>query len=522
MKPSRGFLLLLPLVTSAYSPFKTIRSTEHERKPQYLSTSVGLTCLGDHDPQPNLLKFDPSGLLDSTSRKPEIYTKALLELKRLEEEPLCHRIAAQLLMKNCQGLDTLSDDGYQFNSVQIQRHHVESFAASLAICDLERGRFKIPDACSLFTSSILLSTLQTGSSGLDVSPEQVGECLEALGQHHSHWSTWLSYRDKALLFCRAARIDIDKDQAILLHKQLVQVMASLADAMERDLQALKEAMADHIVATDSYFDGIMVHAEFLKSKVLQTFNSFSANIEDISSSVDAATRSCKDVERVTKNISEMVIANSADLAAAHKESMEQQSQVTKSHLSQLATLANEMESSLGRAGITTEMILEMLMATYEQQQAIYHDIEFMLARSKNVTDFLIEHGENVEMISLVASDIHEKLGKTALSLKQTSRSSTGGLAVLVFSSLVTLMTGNYGLPPSLARNAGLLITGLAIGGGLNIYLDWASTANATYPISSTQLTRKWIQALPATVIDPNVASDALSMTTQLEAPSRPT
>lgn len=122
-------------------------------------------------------------------------------------------------MSNCQGLETSSEDDYQYNSAQLQRHHVESFAASLAICDLERGRFKIPNACSLFTSSVLLSASQTGTNALDVSPEHVGQCLEALGQHHSHWNTWLSYRDKSLLFCRAARIDIDKGKALLLCPQ---------------------------------------------------------------------------------------------------------------------------------------------------------------------------------------------------------------------------------------------------------------------------------------------------------------
>lgn len=134
----------------------------------------------------------------------------MLELKRLEEEPICHRVAVQLLMNNCQGLEGLSDSEYQLESAHIQRHHVESFAASLAICDLERGGFIIPSACRPFTSSFLLKASQEGKGNLQVTPDQVGLCLGALGQDHSHWSTWLSYRDKAQLFCRASRLDIDK------------------------------------------------------------------------------------------------------------------------------------------------------------------------------------------------------------------------------------------------------------------------------------------------------------------------
>lgn len=134
----------------------------------------------------------------------------MLELKRLEEEPICHRVAVQLLMNNCQGLENIGESEYQLESANVQRHHVESFAASLAICDLERGAFVIPPACRPFTSSYLLRASREGNGQLQVTPDQVGSCLGALGQEHSHWMTWLSYRDKALLFCRASRLDIDK------------------------------------------------------------------------------------------------------------------------------------------------------------------------------------------------------------------------------------------------------------------------------------------------------------------------
>ena len=156
------------------------------------------------------LNFNAQELLDSKSRKSEVYTKAMFELKRLEEKPVCHRVAVQLLMDNCQGLENAGESEYQFESAHLQRHHVESFAASLAICDLERGGFFIPSACLPFTSSSLMRATRDQKGNLQVSPDQVGLCLGALGQDHSHWMTWLSYRDKTLLFCRAARFGIDK------------------------------------------------------------------------------------------------------------------------------------------------------------------------------------------------------------------------------------------------------------------------------------------------------------------------
>lgn len=151
----------------------------------------------------------------------------MLELKRLEEQPVCHRLAAQLLMNNCRGLDGVDAENYDFNSVHLQRHHVESFAASLAICDLERAKFTIPRSCSPFRSLALHQAAHDGKGRLEVSAEEVGDCLESFGQDQSHWSTWLSYRDKALLFCKAARLEIDKGTSVKLLLPTCMVLINL-------------------------------------------------------------------------------------------------------------------------------------------------------------------------------------------------------------------------------------------------------------------------------------------------------
>lgn len=133
----------------------------------------------------------------------------MVELKRLEDEPLCHRTATQILLNSCQVLDESDSHEYNVQSGRIQRHHVESLAASLAICDMEH-RFVIPPACSCLRMPALLDAVQDTTMKLEITSEQVGACLEALGQDHSHWNTWLSYRDTALLLCQASRIDIEK------------------------------------------------------------------------------------------------------------------------------------------------------------------------------------------------------------------------------------------------------------------------------------------------------------------------
>lgn len=134
----------------------------------------------------------------------------MLELKRLEEEPICHRVAAQILMSNCEGLEDISQKEYDLYSGRVQRHYVESLAASLAICDMERSSMTVPDACESFRLPALIRASQEAEGKLQVSQNEVGDCLKGLGKDPSHWLSWTSYRDNCLLICQAARSDIDK------------------------------------------------------------------------------------------------------------------------------------------------------------------------------------------------------------------------------------------------------------------------------------------------------------------------
>lgn len=55
-------------------------------------------------------------------------------------------------------------------------------------------------------------------------------------------------------------------------------MKDLADGMESELRNLKESMAEHARATGSYFEGVMAHAEHMKSKFHGTFESLSNDV----------------------------------------------------------------------------------------------------------------------------------------------------------------------------------------------------------------------------------------------------
>ena len=140
----------------------------------------------------------------------DAYATALIELQQLESEPLCHRIAARLLVGNCQLLDGQNEATVLTDTGRAARDFVDFFAASLAICDLERANFDIPAPCYKFRETVLAKLPAPSKPQLHVATAEIDMCLEGLASSDSAWSTWVSYRHKALRFCEAARAENEK------------------------------------------------------------------------------------------------------------------------------------------------------------------------------------------------------------------------------------------------------------------------------------------------------------------------
>lgn len=146
------------------------------------------------------------------SHLPKIYAAAIKELQDLESEPLCHRTAARLLVNDCQMLEGKDEATVLTGSGRKIRDFVDFYAASLAICDLERGSFVIPTACARFREGPLSQLPMSQQHQLHVSSREIDSCLTGLAKSDSAWSTWVSYRHKALRFCEAARADNEKSK----------------------------------------------------------------------------------------------------------------------------------------------------------------------------------------------------------------------------------------------------------------------------------------------------------------------
>ncbi|PHH86049.1 hypothetical protein CDD83_10824 [Cordyceps sp. RAO-2017] len=218
-------------------------------------------------PQP--VHHDSSRPIGSKHRSSSIYELALSELQELESEPLCHRIAARLLVNNCQLLDGHDEASVLTDSGRATRDFVDFFAASLAICDLERASFLIPPPCSKFRESVLAKIPVPSKPHLHVSPSEIDSCLQGLARSDSAWNTWVSYRHKALRFCDAARVENEKDKNIHLFQRITKVLDRLTSQAESDLEARFEALNQVFRDTSANLEGIKPRLSDLKSGLVE-------------------------------------------------------------------------------------------------------------------------------------------------------------------------------------------------------------------------------------------------------------
>lgn len=160
---------------------------------------------------------------------PDIYAKALIELRGFDTKPLCHRVAARNLINNCQLLDGKGGDADLLvdggGSRQVA-DFVDSFSASLAICDLERAGFDTHAACTKFREDAIAKWPLPSKPRLHVTSREIGACLAALAKSDAAWTTFMSYKMKASYFCEAARSDVEKGKWCLVS----QVFSKLTQA----------------------------------------------------------------------------------------------------------------------------------------------------------------------------------------------------------------------------------------------------------------------------------------------------
>ncbi|KAF4637662.1 hypothetical protein G7Y89_g427 [Cudoniella acicularis] len=455
MKLSHLFtLVLLPMSTLAFNIFNGRSQT---------------VALGIENPKSSdsLSGLKSNRLLVSKTPKPELYTKAMLELKRLEEEPLCHRMAAQLLMNTCRGIQDISEDTLKSTEASIRSIHVESFAAALTICDLEQVNGPVPEQCRPLGSAALHQAYSENRETLIVEPELVGDCIEALFNNDKNWATWLHRRNSGLLFCRAASLDMDKDQLFQSQKRLVQIMTEFASDLDRELRDLKDNMQTHVREADSYFESFMSHVENLGSKLQGSLGTVSDDVQNVASAMKHIRESGVDIQRFLKDVFHAAVQGNAEMAARQEQALAVTTDNVQVRLENVNEMAERTEAYALMLGKAMGDISQKIEVLAEQQMIMGQKSEAILVTLSNTTELFQAHTDQLEQANVAASRIHDSLGNVAavtnVITKLTNDLNIGGSlgdwVIRLAGPPTAMLFGSYGLPPSLARNALLFISG---------------------------------------------------------------
>ncbi|KAI8303615.1 Nitrilase [Colletotrichum sp. SAR11_59] len=303
--------------------------------------------------------------IQPASRLPNIYAVAMQELQELESEPLCHRIAARLLVNNCQLLDGKDDATVLIDSGRQIRDFVDSYAASLAICDLERGSFDIPSGCAPFRENSLAQIPDSKFPRLHVSPQQIDSCLSGLARSDSAWNTWVSYRHKALRFCEAARADNDKTQSIRLHQRLTEVLSKLSEGVEQELEAHLHAINTRATEVTDQLRRIIPDVDRVRDSIQDMDRTLSQQIMETAQASQHAMRNgledAQNLQQLLGVLLRTVLSSNAEVAASHEIAITAFKDRTESDLGVvMAALASAAVSS---ASLQSQMELSHLRVT---------------------------------------------------------------------------------------------------------------------------------------------------------------
>ncbi|KAH8161112.1 hypothetical protein CIB48_g7138 [Xylaria polymorpha] len=409
-----------------------------------------------------------SQLLRAGTQPPTSYEIALNELQELESEPLCHRIAARLLVNNCQLLEGKDEATVLTDSGRKIRDFVDSYAASLAICDLERGRFAIPTECTKFQEPTLSQLPVQNAAHLHVTSTEIDSCLSGLGASDSAWNTWISYRHKALRFCEAARADNDKAQNIILFQRLTKIMSRLANGVDVEIDQrmnnlnLRTQEVEEKIESLSPLLGKLQHD--LEHADMMLSHHLLQGIKKSHDQVNSGLQSAAHLERMLQVILRDVLDGHAEAAAMHDQSLQLMSRRASSEMDVMvgsmaaavaatAALQNEIEASRIRSAD-----LESRQDNLEQGMQRLIDISDTLASKYDAHTDLLRQAQNI------TNEILNTLEDTAASaaavgdgfLGQTSLKSWW---LYIWCPVVSLVMGSYGLPPSMLRNFGLIALG---------------------------------------------------------------
>ncbi|KAH7312355.1 hypothetical protein B0I35DRAFT_488002 [Stachybotrys elegans] len=441
---TRQLLVSILLIQTAFA--FGVRSFSWIRRDDRASSDLSKRWGGSHT--------SSSAIVNSQAKSADMYSLAIDELQAMELEPLCHRVAARLLVHHCQVLDGQDEATVLTDTGRAARDFVDAYAASLAICDLERGSFSIPSVCSKFREPTLSRIPPPTTPQLHATSTEIDGCLEGLARSDAAWNTWLSYRHKALRFCEAARAENEKDQTIQVYQAVTSIMRRLTTQIEKDLERRFEWLEEKFQQTHESLQGLAPHVKTMQSdledlkelvsdgimspvQILETLlRTVSTNTDNLVVSHQSAVQSTTD--QINQQAGAMMTAIQAVMLTAS--SLQHDIDISKTQAIELGKQQDRLEEKMVRlAGLADSLTLKQ-----DQHQT-------SLDKARLMTDEVLR----------TLNTISESASTFGSSFRQAF--SWSGWWPYIYCPAATLFLGSYGLQPSAARNFILVSIGELVG-----------------------------------------------------------
>ncbi|KAJ5755934.1 hypothetical protein N7533_005477 [Penicillium manginii] len=186
-----------------------------------------------------------------------IFIEAVQLLDSMKSSPSCNRVAVTRLVTSCQfvgGKETGDSNTYEYETLDRIR---SIYAARLAICELSGAGASVPSPClpvavsqpptSNFRFPFTSKPRSSPDTSIDLLPEDLlRQCLKALESRPQWWTSYSNNRQNAMVICQAARIEVEREELLDLHRAIVKTSSKLHEGLGAALDnAALEASQHH-------------------------------------------------------------------------------------------------------------------------------------------------------------------------------------------------------------------------------------------------------------------------------------
>ncbi|KAL9005416.1 MAG: hypothetical protein Q9188_001810 [Gyalolechia gomerana] len=435
-------------------------------------------------------------LKNSPDSQSQIYGHALQLLESLRVSPSCNRLAASALIHSCQSID-----GSNTETEKSLEDLKSVYAAQLAICEVTDAGSKPPGPCEPFSPN---KDFQFGrklnhdshrhGGTANALKGKLSSCLQSLESRPQHWTSYSNNRQNAVVMCQAARMHIEKDDLIKLHKSMVDTTSGANAALAQAVAAANEAMARQAqfgkevnlfqqqimrdlessrTETRSYLGHLMKHVDSTLQGIINHLSTRLRDVDNEATNVQEALRSsaaeANDLRSNIGRVFQQAVEGSAELAATQAKHWDAASASTIELQGSLQSLREqEVHSLLG----AFDSINSQIRASNELVAVMY-------ARQHEMDQRLVKLDKSFAGLESTAAALHAT--QSADAKAQIQLHSQMQVELQAAQSLLADITASAAALQAMVHDTRSKVTDMVAFGGLtNKVLDWGWSLIVVY------------------------------------------